>query len=172
MQSLPIIIDIEASGFGADSYPIEIGTVDALQHRFCTLVQPAEEWIHWDEKAARVHNIQREQLFDHGISIHEAALLLNDRYSGQTLYSDGWVVDKPWLDKLFYRAGLTMTFRISAIEMILSEAQMAIWHEEKERVINSLQIDRHRASNDALIIQQTYVRTLTRVQKENQPKSA
>ncbi len=43
--------------------------------------------------------------------------------------------------------------------MILSEAQMEIWHETKDRVVAEMSIVRHRASNDALVIQQTWVET-------------
>ena len=37
---------------------------------------------------------------------------------------------------------------------------MVIWHVTKNQVEQELNIARHRASNDALIIQQTYVPTL------------
>ena len=45
---------------------------------------------------------------------------------GKMVYSDGWVVDQPWLTKLFYAAHVPQDFRISALELILTEAQMAI----------------------------------------------
>jgi len=59
-----------------------------------------------------------------------------------------------------------MQFRMSALEMILSEGQMNIWHEVKTLVEEELNIVRHRASNDAQIIQQTYVRTRAMCQEE------
>jgi hypothetical protein len=37
---------------------------------------------------------------------------------------------------------------------------MAIWHQVKTEVEQELNIARHRASHDALIIQKTYIRTL------------
>ncbi len=43
---------------------------------------------------------------------------------------------------------------------------MNIWHEVKALVEEELNIVRHRASNDAQIIQQTYVRTRTICQEE------
>ncbi|MFO1249856.1 MAG: hypothetical protein U1E77_01625 [Inhella sp.] len=39
-MQLPAFIDIEASGFGRGSYPIEVGFVDRDGQLFCTLVQP------------------------------------------------------------------------------------------------------------------------------------
>ena len=68
-------------------------------------------------------------------------------------------MDKPWLIELFTAAGISHSFSISALEFILNEQQMALWHETKKRVIEDLSLTRHRASSDAFIIQETYRRT-------------
>ncbi|MFZ0450595.1 MAG: hypothetical protein WAL98_15255 [Desulfatiglandaceae bacterium] len=81
---------------------------------------------------------------------------LNELLIGKTLYGDGWVVDKPWLTKLFHAAGKPMKFSVSPLELILSEEQMAIWHKTKANVIKEMKLTRHRASNDAWIIQETF----------------
>jgi hypothetical protein len=159
MDRLPAIIDVEASGFGHESYPIEVGVVDATGHRFCTLITPATHWTFWDAQAEATHHIQREQLMEHGKTIVDVAKALNEQFEGQTLYSDGWVVDKPWLIRLFEEAGIAMAFSISPLELILNESQMNNWHEIKDKVTLDLALERHRASNDALIIQETYRRT-------------
>ena len=44
--STPFIMDIEASGFGPDSYPIEVGLALGDGSRFCSLIVPAEHWTH------------------------------------------------------------------------------------------------------------------------------
>ena len=51
----PIIVDVEASGFGKGSYPIEIGLVlpDGTPH--CFLLAPARTWTAWDPGAEKVH---------------------------------------------------------------------------------------------------------------------
>lgn len=156
----PIIIDIEASGFGAHSYPIEVGVAIAPEGKFCSLIQPAPDWHHWDHEAEKVHRIARDILEIYGKPMQEVAGHLNDLFAGKTLYTDGWVVDKPWLTTLFHRAGLPMLFSVSPLEMILSEKQMACWHETKDRLLAELTERRHRASFDAWIIQETYRRTL------------
>lgn len=155
----PNIIDIEASGFGDESYPIEIGLVLSNGVKFCTLVLPSKGWVHWNEEAEQVHHISRETLKIYGRPVVEVALELNKRLEGLTLYSDGWVVDKPWLTTLFYASGMDMKFSVSPLEMILSEAQMDVWHETKEKIIIKGNIQRHRASNDAWVIQETYRQT-------------
>jgi hypothetical protein len=159
VNKLPNIIDIEASGFGFDSYPIEVGVADFQGKRFCTLIEPDEKWTFWDDSAEKVHNITRENLHECGKRVIDVAHQLNELYEGQTLYTDGWVVDKPWINTLFQTARIQMKFSVSPLEMILNEAQMAVWHEEKEKVITELQLTRHRASNDAHIIQETFRRT-------------
>ncbi len=155
----PIIIDLEASGFGPDSYPIEVGVVMSDGERYCSLIRPKEDWTHWSMEAAAYHNIPRQHLHKYGLPAEVIAAELNRLLAGKTVYTDGWVVDYSWMIKLFYRAGLPMQFKISALEMILSEPQMTIWHEQKDKLVKELKLKRHRASHDALLIQETYVRT-------------
>jgi len=158
--TLPYIIDVEASGFGHEGYPIEVGVVLAPGEKFCSLILPAPHWTHWDETAESVHNISRDILETYGNPIREVAIRLNTLLGNETVYSDGWVVDKPWLTQLFYASMIEPRFTISSLEMILSEDQMNIWHVTKDQVIQDLSLTRHRASFDAMIIQETYFRTL------------
>ena len=159
-ENCPNIIDIEASGFGGDSYPIEVGLVLSNGDKFCSLILPVDGWVHWNNDAEQVHHISRKKLQIYGKPVIQVANELNKLLEGMTLYSDGWVVDKPWLTRLFYASKTEMAFSVSPIEMILSEAQMAVWHEVKDQVITKYNIQRHRASNDAWVIQETYRQTL------------
>lgn len=156
----PIIIDVEASGFGSRSYPIEVGVALADDSKYCSLILPAPSWDHWDANAEKVHRIARDILETYGNPIQQVAAQMNRLLAGKTLYTDGWVVDKPWLTSLFQEAGMAMNFYVSDLEMILSEKQMACWHDTKDRVLAEVQKHRHRASFDAWIIQETYQRTL------------
>lgn len=156
----PCIIDIEASGFGSTSYPVEVGVALEQGRKFCTLIAPAPNWTHWDIQAEGIHKLTRDKLEQFGKPVDEVADQLNQMLSGITLYSDGWVVDKPWMTTLFSVAGRSMNFNISPLEMILNEQQMSIWHETRDQVTKELNMTRHRASNDARIIQETYNRTL------------
>ncbi|OQW75522.1 MAG: hypothetical protein BVN35_07625 [Proteobacteria bacterium ST_bin11] len=155
----PNVIDFEASGFGFDSYPIEVGVVLGSGQKYCALIKPARDWTYWDAQAERVHGLSRETLVNCGKPIALVASELNDFLAGKTVYSDGWVVDKPWLLRLFFRCRVQPGFYLSALEMILKEEQMDIWSQTKRQVIQDLALMRHRASTDALIIQETYART-------------
>ena len=156
----PFIIDVEASGFGVHSYPIEVGLALEPGKRYCSLISPREDWTHWEEEAARTHGIEKNTLQKYGNSVVKVALQLNQLLSGVTVYSDGWVVDHSWINTLFHAAGVEKKFTVSSLEMILSEHQMEIWHHTRQQVIEDLRLVRHRASHDALIIQETYRRTL------------
>lgn len=160
LQVKPNIVDVEASGFGGMSYPIEIGIAMEDGTQYCSLISPAPEWEHWDSEAEKVHRIPRDILETYGKPIREVAERLNEMFAGKTLYSDGWVVDKPWLITLFHEARVNLNFSVSPLEMILSEKQMERWHATKDQVLAEAKAHRHRASFDARIIQETYQRTL------------
>jgi len=155
----PGILDIEASGFGDEGYPIEVGFVLPDGRKYCSLIMPLPEWTHWDERAEQLHGITRAMLASHGRSVRAVAEDLNTLVGGGTLYSDGWVVDSPWLAKLFYAAGLSPHFRLSPLELILDEAQMQSWRAARDGVLDDYSDKRHRASFDAFVIQETYWRT-------------
>ncbi len=162
----PFIIDVEASGFGQSSYPIEIGLALEENVRYCSLVRPSDNWTHWDKKAQAVHHITRNLLIEKGKPIHKVALEINALLGRMTVYSDGWVVDKPWITRLFEKAAIVQSFHISPLEMILTEDQMEIWHETKDRIIKESKFKRHRASTDAFIIQETFTQTYLKIQQK------
>jgi hypothetical protein len=152
---LPAILDVEASGFGRDSYPIEIGYVLPDGTSFCTLIRPASHWTHWDTAAEYVHHIRRESLAQHGRSIDDVAQLLNERLRGMTLYSDGWANDYPWLAALFEEADCVPHFRLDSLRGLLSDDEARAWHTTKQSVSREMSLPRHRASADARLLQLT-----------------
>lgn len=154
-QILPIIIDVEASGFGLGSYPIEIGVALADGAGECLLVAPEPHWQHWDNEAHQLHGLDRELLVLHGRRVDQVALRLNQLLARQTVYSDAWGNDSSWLALLFDAAELLPTFQLDTIRRLLSESQTSQWHVVKQAVINSVDFPRHRASNDAFILQET-----------------
>ena len=158
-RALPTIIDIEASGFGADSYPIEIGIVTANSQRYCRLIKPEPEWTQWSDDAQECHGLSRDVLQTFGKSAKVVCCELNDLLSGSTVYSDALSHDQRWLMKLFYTCKVVQRFHLSSIESIASEEQLRNWDETKAHVIKRLNAPRHRASHDALIIQQTFLET-------------
>ncbi len=155
--SPPAILDIEASGFGLGSYPIEVGFIQPDGQTWCSLVKPQPDWQHWDPNAASVHNITREQLQQNGRSASEIVGVLNERLRGMTVYSDAWAHDYTWLNRLYEAAGRSPTFKLESLRALLSDSEAAAWHEVKLHVANLSGLARHRASADARILQQTWL---------------
>lgn len=165
-KTLPTVLDIEASGFGRGSYPIEVGLARADGSYCAFLIQPMDEWTHWDPKAELLHGISRQRLIQEGYPVRQVALWLNDelRELGKA-YSDSWGYDNTWLSLLFHHAGLLPRFRLEALRILLSEEQQALWSDTKETIIGELGIHRHRAGEDAHLLQLTYQRTLLLAQR-------
>ncbi len=157
--NIPTIIDIEASGFGQLSYPIEVGVITETGKRYCSLIKPLEEWTHWSDEARQLHGISRELLQRKGLGVGQVCYELNQLLAGKTVYSDGWVVDHPWMIKLFHAAKSQMQFSFSSLETILTEPQMERWHQTKQSILDNNPITRHRASTDAELIQNVFVTT-------------
>jgi len=159
MMTVPIVLDIEASGFGAGSYPIEVGFSRRHGEGWCTLVRPENDWQHWDESAAMIHKIPRETLIERGRSVANVAESLNQILAGHTVYTDGWAHDYVWLAKLYDAAEMRPHFRLADFREIISPKQEELWHITKSQIEDDLNISRHRASNDARILQLTWLRT-------------
>nr|WP_218781829.1 hypothetical protein [Chromohalobacter salexigens] len=157
---MPILLDIEASGFGRGSYPIEVGLARADGSTCAFLIQPLEEWTHWDPKAELLHGISRGRLHREGHPVIEVARWLNDELASAGIaYSDSWGYDNTWLSLLFHHAGMLPRFRLEALRRLLDESQLERWGAMKETIIRERGIQRHRAGEDARLLQLTYQRT-------------
>lgn len=155
---MPAILDMEASGFGRDSYPIEVGYVLPDGRARCTLIRPPAHWSHWDPEAEHLHRIPRAAALRHGRDVTEVALWLNQELEGLTVYTDGWANDYSWLSALFEEAGCQPHFKLDSLRSLLDEGEADRWHTLKQQVAGELQLQRHRASADARLLQTTYCR--------------
>lgn len=155
---LPTVLDVEASGFGRDSYPIEIGYVLPDGGGYCTLVRPEANWTHWDPDAQRLHRIARDTVVLHGRPAADIARHLNHALFGQTVYTDGWANDYSWIGALFDAADLSPSFHIENLRALLTDSEAARWHQIKDLVGHELNLRRHRASSDARLLQMTLCR--------------
>lgn len=154
-MELPIIIDIEASGFGRGSYPIEIGYYMPEGESYCTLIRPEDHWTHWDPAAEGVHGIARELLVDKGKPAVEVALELNRRLRGRRIYCDAWAYDYVWLSLLYDAVDIFPSFELKDLRELLSDCEMTHWHATRAAVELRLQLRRHRASGDARTLFET-----------------
>ncbi|HEX2010483.1 MAG TPA: hypothetical protein VJN44_06045 [Roseateles sp.] len=154
----PAVLDLEASGFGRGSYPIEVGFVAPRGGPFCSLIRPLPGWEHWDPAAEALHGISREALQRCGKPPAWVAAELNGRLAGQTVYCDGWAHDYSWLARLFDAAELLPAFRLEDLRVLLSEAEARDWQRVTQEVRREQQLARHRASADARVLQLALMR--------------
>lgn len=151
----PAVIDIEASGFGRGSYPIEVGYYLPDGRAYCTLIQPEADWVHWDESAEAVHGIRRELLVSKGKPASEVCRELNERLHDQLVYCDAWSYDYVWLSRLYDAGNMVPAFKLRDLRELLSECEQTLWHATRAAVELRLQLRRHRASGDARTLFET-----------------
>jgi hypothetical protein len=159
---VPTFIDIEASGFGRNSYPIEIGFVLPNGHAFCSLIRPEPEWTHWDAQAEATHHITRRTIEERGEPAVHIAHAVNKQLAGQTVYSDGWAHDYAWLGALFDAANMSPRFKLENLRALLNDAEADLWHPTKAEITAERGTQRHRASADARLLQLTFARLKSR----------
>lgn len=153
--AVPITLDVEASGFGRGSYPIEVGVAFPDEQVESYLIRPAPDWTHWDASAEAVHGISQQQLREEGRSVHEVAALLNARLAGNRVYSDAWSFDTSWIARLFDASGINQHFRVDTVRNLLDQAEVEVWQLAREQVARELGPTRHRAAEDARRLQLT-----------------
>jgi hypothetical protein len=156
-MTLPVIIDIEASGFGKGSYPIEIGYYMPDGQSFCSLVTPEAGWTHWDDSAEQVHGISRDVLASHGKAAVDVCLTLNRSLRGQRIYCDAWSYDYVWLSRMYDAVDLVPSFQLKDLRELLGDCERSLWHATRTAVEIRLALRRHRASGDARTLFETWL---------------
>ena len=158
LRPAPTVIDVEASGFGKGSYPIEVGFVLPDGFSDCMLIRPSDAWQHWDPAAEDLHRISRDVLVHHGHPVLEVVDRLNRQLEGRTVYSDGWGNDYSWLSMLYELVDRRPTYRLDSLQKLLTEDELSRWDATKAAVFREGATARHRASADARLLQATVVR--------------
>ncbi len=143
-----VIFDAEASGLGANSYPIEIAWKDPKtgEHdSFLINPKPIERWVEWDRVAAQIHGIPKEQLLQNGIHPIEAAQRLNSQLCGSIAYSDGVDSDNMWIATLFNAVGIEPMFEVRCFYSYLASNNLS--KAEYRKCLNKTKTP-HRALSD------------------------
>jgi hypothetical protein len=160
-----VVIDVEASGFGVNSYPIEIAIahVDGrFSHSFLINPETATAWHHWDKEAELIHGIQRSTLIDEGISVTEAVERLNSWLSDYQVVSDNSRFDQDWLDEIFREANDVAYFRVDSLQEESGSELVQIMHK-----LNKTETRKHRALDDVLQIIHEIKQSLIELEQTN-----
>ena len=166
------VLDVEASGLGSNSYPIEVGIVLADGTEYQSIIKPAPDWQHWSEDAEIMHGLSRDYIEANGQPIRQVCSELNNLCRNETLYTDCWVYDLPWVLKLFEQAGMYPAFKCMPIESVLNESQITNWVEHKSKIGACSDLKPHRALNDARVIAGTlqHLRNQNETISVNEPR--
>jgi len=140
-----ICLDLEASGLGPHSYPIEVAWKSTEEAHDSFLINPdsVPEWTFWDEYAEELHNICRTELQQHGVSALSACQRLNEALQGCDVLSDAWEFDRFWLYRLFEAGKQTMAFRLVSLPEVLSAEELIQY-----QFICKAQLRQHGAMDD------------------------
>ncbi len=150
-------IDLEASGLGARSWPIEVGWCFPGRKPQSFLIKPAADWAMeaWDEEAEALHGVTRKVLDLEGDTPNTVCAALNAALTGFTVYSDAPDWDGFWLYRLFESGGVKKTFALTDF----SEALRDVAPEALEGLVakaSKIAPHRHRTNDDVLHMKALY----------------
>jgi hypothetical protein len=126
-------MDVEASGFGPDSYPIEIAWSDESGEIQRNLINPKTipHWTSWSTESEKIHGLERQRLERNGWNPEFVADRLIEDLQGKIVYTDAPEFDQQWVEQLFRAVNKPMPFHCEHIdELLLStlrKPQDAIW---------------------------------------------
>ena len=150
-------VDVEASGLGPYSWPIEIGWGFHGHEPRAVLVRPHEQWsMHaWEKSAECLHRIAPHELIDQGRAALEVALGLNAALSDAEVYSDAPDYDSFWLYRLYDAAGVKPTYRLRDLGDLLRP----LWQGAPDALVRRAgraAPHTHRAADDVRHLQTMY----------------
>ncbi len=156
----PIFLDVEASGFGPQSYPIEVAWSDPAGEirRYLINPEPIAGWRSWDADAERVHGIERGRLVRNGWAPDYVATRIEEDLGGRTVYTDAPDFDAHWLRRLFEAVGRPLPCSLEHVDELLlatmRRSDEAIWQaalriDALKRQVGALSSGKHSAGYDA-----------------------
>lgn len=122
-----VILDLEASGLGPGSYPIEAGLAlvsgPARQIRTRSiLIRPTPQWRDtglWSPASAAIHNIPRESLDLEGRPVADVCDWLNLELGPPAIVvTDAPAFDQAWLDTLFQAGNREQQFKLHEFDAL------------------------------------------------------
>lgn len=150
-------IDVEASGLGSHSWPVEIGWAIEAGAPTSWLVRPHASWSPdaWDPRAEALHGLSRERLDREGVDPRDIAARLNRELAACAVYSDAPDWDGFWLFRLFAAVGVRQQFAVHDFARLAP----ALAAEEGAALLaeaNRLSPRSHRAGDDVKHLQTLY----------------
>ena len=144
-------IDLEASGLGAASWPIEVGWCFLEGEPETFLIAPAKDWSQdaWNSEAEALHGVSIEALRRKGHPIRHVCQQLNAALAERLVYSDAPDWDGFWLYRLFSACDEKQQFSVHDFGDLLGDLSPTEISMITERASKSAP-HRHRAHDDVL----------------------
>ena len=150
-------IDLEASGLGAASWPIEVGWCFPDSTPETYLIRPAEDWAPeaWDDNAEALHGVSREVLESEGALVADVCRRLNGALGEAEVFSDAPDWDAFWLYRLFTAGGEKQQFPLRSFsDLFHDKPQDEIFAIIEQATATAPH--RHRAHDDVLHMKTVY----------------
>ncbi len=150
-------IDLEASGLGPKSWPIEVGWGFHGWPPRSLLIKPAEAWSleAWEKSAEELHQISPDKLIREGTPPLEVALVLNAAFANAEVFSDAPSFDGFWLYRLYEAAGVRANFKLHNLASLISSLTDVTPEELTEKASQKAP-HTHRAEQDVRHMQALY----------------
>jgi DNA polymerase III alpha subunit (gram-positive type) len=147
-----VMLDVEASGLGHSSYPVEVAFASSTGAQANFLIKPTTDWLEkgeWDKSAEKLHGLSQQQLLQKGDNIVSVAQQLNKYLCSKLVLCNDLTFDGFWLTQLFQAANTSVTFHLIDLSDLFD-----FWGEEKahlykEEYGKTLNTNEHRALPDA-----------------------
>ena len=146
-----VFLDLEASGLGSSSWPVEVGWCFLSGRPVSLLITPHEDWRDeaWDPEAERLHGLSRKKLERKGEDAGAVCDRMNAALEGRLVYSDAPDWDGFWLYRLFSAGKRRQAFKLRDFAELFAATPSDDFLQAKERA-QKIAPHRHRAKDDVL----------------------
>lgn len=156
-MSYPSILDFEASGLDAASYPIQVAVLLEGEQEHDWFIQPEANWSYWDPVAEEIHGYSRDEIVAKGKPVADVAVELNRALEGQIIFCDALEWDSFWLRRLYDAAYIKPKFELHDLSELLTPLQLKAFRLEVEKISASGTYRHHHAEEDVKLILQAYL---------------
>lgn len=153
MQTDYVVLDIEASGLGENSFPIEIAWQGPIVKPQSFLIRPDPNWDleSWDERAEQLHGIPLRQVLAEGVATRTIVEQLCRDCAGRTILSDGLAFDQVRLNQLCAAARWQGSIRLTDLFLWLGQCHRETGTPSREAISAFVRgLDNHSQSHRAL----------------------
>ncbi|MBF0455475.1 MAG: hypothetical protein HQL72_11750 [Magnetococcales bacterium] len=158
-----LILDIEASGLYAGSFPIEIAYADPLKSWVdASLICPDPSWEGhpWDQQIEALTGITREMLASAPPASEVAKKVAEDLSQADLILSDAPVWDLRWLERLLSLNDTPVKLIIKDFQSSLDRFNPLRRYLSTHRCLNIYDKSEHRAGGDVIRLLRVYRRAL------------